>query len=94
MNKRPDKQILTYINAEKRLFALREEDEARMVRIKITEREIELQKKLMAERSMTIKQKKERISQHFGKERKNFLVLIESEWNKVVKKKNTEFEKL
>jgi hypothetical protein len=64
-----------------------------MVRIKITDREIELQKKLMDERNLTIKQKKERIMAHFEKERQNFLSLIENEWNKMVSKKHTAYDR-
>jgi hypothetical protein len=93
MNKKPDKKILNYINAERRLCSLREDDEARMVRIKITDREIELQKKLMDERNLTIKQKKERILTHFEKERQNFLDMIENEWNKMVGKKHTAYDR-
>jgi hypothetical protein len=64
-----------------------------MVRIKITDREIELQKKLMDERNLTIKQKKERILAHFEKERQNFLDMIENEWNKMVSKKHTAYDR-
>ena len=45
MNKKPDKTILSYVNAEKMLCHLLEGDEARMIRLKITEKEIELQKR-------------------------------------------------
>ncbi len=94
MRKKPDKSILTFINAEKRLLYLREEDEARMVRIKINEREQELQKKLMEERNLTIKQKKERIFIHFEADRKKFLNTVQFEWDKVILKKRYEFDRL
>jgi len=94
MRKKPDKTILTYINAEKRLLSLREEDEARMVRLRINDREQELQKKLMDERTLTIKQKKERIISHFEAERKKFLNIIQSEWDKIILKKHNEFDRL
>lgn len=94
MNKKPDKKILNYINAERRLCSLRENEEARMVRIKITDREVELQKKLMDERTLTIRQKKERILAHFEKERKNFLDVVENEWNKMVGKKHGAYDRL
>jgi hypothetical protein len=64
-----------------------------MVRIKITDREMELQKKLMDERNLTIKQKKERVMAHFEKERQNFLDMIENEWNKMVGKKHTAYDR-
>ena len=64
-----------------------------MVRIKITDREVELQKKLMDERTLTIRQKKERILAHFEKERKNFLDVVENEWNKMVGKKHGAYDR-